>query len=118
VKGGVTVFFDASKAPALGGATQESKGRLEVIYVRNGSADDAIVEWLRAQGRTDEICVVTNDRELGGRVKALRAKTARVEAFLKAIDPERLEGAEKPRISSNEARAWAREFGIDPDAKF
>ncbi|NUN47918.1 MAG: NYN domain-containing protein [Candidatus Brocadiae bacterium] len=117
VKAGVTVFFDASKAPPLAAPPPDGRGRLEVVFVRSGTADDAIVAWLRTQGQTHEICVVTNDRELAGRVKALRAKTARVEEFLKAVDPERLEGAEKPRISANEAREWAKEFGVDPDAR-
>ncbi|KAF0244973.1 MAG: hypothetical protein FD180_2013 [Planctomycetota bacterium] len=117
LKDPVVVFFDASKAPP--GLTDEVQGRgkLEVVYVRTGTADDAIVEWVRRSGRPHEVCVVTNDRELAGRAKALRAKLAGVEHFLKQIDPERLEGVEKPRISNEEARRWAAEFGVDPDAR-
>jgi predicted RNA-binding protein with PIN domain len=113
----VVVFFDASKAPP--GLTGEApgKGKLEVVYVRQGTADDAIVEWVRKCGRPQEVCLVTNDRELAGRARSLRAKTASVNQFLKELDPERLEGIEKPKISHEEARRWAKEFGIDPDAK-
>ena len=82
-----------------------------------GSADDAIVSWLKGQQRPHEVRVVTNDRELGGRVRSLHGKVASVEEFLKTVDPEQLEGREKPRITSNEARKWAEEFGVDPDAK-
>ena len=117
LKDPVVVFFDASKAPpGLTGEVQ-GRGKLEVVYVRTGTADDAIVEWVRRSGRPNEICVVTNDRELGGRARALRAKQASVVQFLKQIDPERVEGIEKPQISNDEARRWAAEFGVDPDAK-
>ncbi|MEK7470014.1 MAG: NYN domain-containing protein [Planctomycetota bacterium] len=117
LKDSVVVFFDASKAPP--GLTDEVQGRgkMEVVYVRTGTADDAIVEWVRRSGRPNEVCVVTNDRELGGRTRALRAKQASVVQFLKQIDPERVEGIEKPKISNEEARRWAAEFGVDPDAK-
>jgi len=117
LKESVTVFFDASKAPPGLGDDVEGRGKLTVVYVRSGSADDAIVTWLRGQTRPDEIAVITNDRELAARAKTHHSKAESVEAFLKKIDPERMEGAEKPKISSSEARKWAEEFGVDPDAK-
>lgn len=117
LKDPVTVFFDAAKAPPGIANGPEGRGKLEVVYVRTGSADDAIVDWIRTTGRPEEIRVVTNDRELAGRVKALRAKVCGVEEFVRRIDPERLEGIEKPKISNEEARRWAAEFGVDPDAR-
>ena len=117
LKDPATVFFDASKAPPGLTRTPESRGKQEIIFVREGSADDAIVSWLKGQQRPHEVRVVTNDRELGARVRALHARVATVEEFLKTVDPEQLEGKEKPQITSTEARKWAEEFGVDPDAK-
>lgn len=117
LKDPVVVFFDAAKAPPGATGTPESRGKIEIRFVKEGSADDAIVAWLKSLPRPDEIRLVTNDRELAARAKALRAKPASVEAFLKELDPERLEGIEKPKISNDEALRWAKEFGIDPDAK-
>jgi predicted RNA-binding protein with PIN domain len=118
LRGMVTVFFDAAKAPPGLASDAEGRGKLEIVYVKEGPADDAIVEWLRRRPDAHDIHVVTNDRELAGRVRSLRARTASVEEFLGALDPERLEGAEKPEISGAEAREWAKQFGVDPDAKF
>ncbi|MCE9583564.1 MAG: NYN domain-containing protein [Planctomycetes bacterium] len=117
LKDPVVIFFDASKAPPGLTNDAEGRGKMEVVYVRQGSADDAIVEWLKRCGRPNEVRLVTNDRELAARARTLRAKVASVEEFLKDLDPERLDGMEKPKISNEEARRWAKEFGIDPDAK-
>ncbi|MBI2921392.1 MAG: NYN domain-containing protein [Planctomycetes bacterium] len=117
LKDPATVFFDAAKAPPGLTRSPEGRGKLAIVYVREGTADDAIVNWLKGQQRPNEVRVVTNDRELGGRVRGLHGKVASVEEFLKSVDPEQLEGKEKPRITSSEARKWAEEFGVDPDAK-
>jgi hypothetical protein len=117
VKEAVTVFFDASKAPPGSWGEVEGRGKLEVVFVRQGTADDAMVEWLKRHPEPHGVCVVTNDRELAGRARAMRAKSAGVEEFLKRLDPERLEGIEKPRITRDEARKWAETFGIDPDQR-
>lgn len=117
LKDPVVVFFDAAKAPPGLTSEAEGRGKLEVRYVKTGTADDAIVDWIRHAGRPDEIRVVTNDRELAARVKALHGKVSGVNEFVKQIDPERLEGMEKPKISDAEARRWAAEFGVDPDAR-
>ena len=78
----VAVVFDGRPFELEGG------GRVEVGFRPGGpgAGDDAIVEWVEADGDPASITVVTSDRELGRRVRDAGAEVLSAGAFLRRLD--------------------------------
>lgn len=80
----VTVVFERPVSPPI---------RSSVIEIRHAakaaanSADDEIVRLVRADGRPDEIIVVTSDVALAERVREAGAATHPAASFRNLIDP-------------------------------
>jgi len=109
------LVFDAASGSAHAGTSSRS-GALSWEYAV-GSADDAIVGWLRGDERsTTEVTVVTDDRELRGRAKQLGAKTMRLREFFaasgEAAGTDR--GAKAPPSPASGPALRAADFGL-PD---
>jgi hypothetical protein len=83
----VHLVFDASPGSTRSGVSGKD-GPVSWQYAE-GSADDAIVEWIRRPHLpADDVVVVTDDRELRGRAKQMGAKAVRVAAFFAGRDEE------------------------------
>lgn len=82
----VTVVIDGRALPRL---PEGRHGGVEVVYARRGgpdAADDRIVELVAALD--DVVEVVTSDRDLQARVRALGARVVRPGALLRALSGE------------------------------
>jgi predicted RNA-binding protein with PIN domain len=82
----VTVVIDGR--PVRGLPEGEQAG-VRVLYARRpgrNAADDRIVEVVADDGRPESLQVVTSDRELGVRVRALGASTSGATGFLRRLD--------------------------------
>ena len=77
----VAVVFDGRPFELDGG------GRVEVGFRPGGrnAADDAIVEWVGADGDAASLTVVTSDRELVRRVRDAGAEVISAGAFLRRL---------------------------------
>jgi predicted RNA-binding protein with PIN domain len=54
----------------------------------DSAADDLIVEMIASDPDPGTICVVTSDRDLRSRIKALGARTLRSGALRRKLDPQ------------------------------
>jgi predicted RNA-binding protein with PIN domain len=106
----VRLYFDASKGDG-GPNVGRGSGKVAVVFVRKGTADDAIAADLRA-ARKGETVVVTDDRELRGRAKQLGAATVGVDKFLKRPDL-----AVSPVVTKPAPTSRAKDLGADPDVR-
>ena len=82
----VTVVIDGR--PVRGLPEGEQAG-VRVFYARRSgrnAADDRIVEVVADDARPESLHVVTSDRELGVRVRALGASTSGATSFLRLLD--------------------------------
>ena len=99
--------------------------RVRAIFVRQGTADEAMISALRNQPK-GSVTLVTDDRELRGRAKQLGANTCGVGKFMERLDrrgqPKPSKGrstgskksGEKPtRVSKKEVEDWINWFGFD-----
>jgi predicted RNA-binding protein with PIN domain len=80
----VTVVFERPPSAAI------TSSRVQVAHAPRAaanSADDEIVRLVGADARPTEIWVVTSDRALTERVRALGASVCRAESFRDLIDP-------------------------------
>jgi len=132
----VRVYFDARRGAAGPSEREESPAaRVRPLYVREGAADDALAADLRAAATAAEVAVVTDDRELRGRVKSLGGRTLGVDKFLERLEvagaPARpgrrppaasdrksgaaASGPRDVRLSTKEVDAWLKTFGIEGD---
>ncbi len=88
----VTVVIDGRPARGL---PEGERAGVRVLYARRSgrnAADDRIVEVVADDGRPESLHVVTSDRELRERVRALGASTSGATSFLRRLD--RLDGDE------------------------
>ena len=79
----VTVVFDGRPTEAV-----QSESGLILLFAPGGpnAADDAIVELVRSLDRPDEVVVVTSDRNLADKVRALGAAVEGVRAFRSRLE--------------------------------
>lgn len=114
----VRVYFDARS-----GGSAERRGHVEIVFTQGGTADDRIVQDLRALGTAArDIEVVTNDRELGGRCRQLGAACTACAAFLNSLQPQRTgntarkspPGDKSARMSRRELEDLQRIFETPP----
>lgn len=90
----VTVVVDGRPVDGL---PEGRRGALRLLYApRRGrnAADDRIVELVGADAEPGSLCVVTSDRQLAARVRALGASVAGAGALLQKLDA--LAGPEEP----------------------
>jgi predicted RNA-binding protein with PIN domain len=121
-RGGDEVHFvwDAQKAPPdLFDAESHGEG-LRSHFARGGAADDRIVEMVRRARDPGRLVVVSDDREVTGRARALGARAESVSGIERRVaprepDPPEEEADEKPPPPSpGEVDAWLRYFGEEP----
>ena len=86
------VYFDARGAPPGLAAGGREEG-LRVRYARDGEADAAILEHVRAEPGG---LVVTDDRELAGKARQLGARTLGVAEFFEELGARQAPDPEKP----------------------
>jgi predicted RNA-binding protein with PIN domain len=113
----VHVVFDASHGSARRG-TSGKDGPISWSYAE-GSADDAIVEWLRRhESAPADVVVVTDDRELRGRAKQLGSKAVRVHDFFagKTSSPESPPSPASGPRGPRPPPLKASDFGLPEDA--
>jgi predicted RNA-binding protein with PIN domain len=77
----LTVVFDSSKEENLD--TRHYCGYLKIIYTRGKeTADELILEAIECSRSPTEICVITADKPLAKKARALKAETKSLEDFL------------------------------------
>ncbi len=101
----VTVVFDGP--PPQGAPARESLGTVTVVYSGARSADDVIVGLLPSGGPARQWSVVTDDRGLADRVRAVGASTRSLAEWQRR---RRLRRPNRPRVesklSSREIAEW------------
>lgn len=106
--GKVTVVWDARHGPQ--GAGRETVRNVTSIFAR--SADERILALLRGAADPAACCVVTDDREVAGRARQLRARSLSVGEVERRLSVSAA-GDEKPASprTSAEVREWLEYFG-------
>src|SRR5262245_22126773 len=79
------VYFDASRDRVTGSNVTSPSTKVTPVFVRSGTADDAMIADLRAV-RAPDVTLVTDDRELRGRARQVGANALGVDKFLERID--------------------------------
>lgn len=104
-----TVFHDGGP----GGEARSLRRRgVSVVYSGTGEADDAIIRWLK-QHPTERAAVVSDDRELGRRVRQLGGQLIPAKQFLQHAR-QRVDGpVNEAPLPPHEVDFWMREFGIN-----
>jgi hypothetical protein len=110
----VTVVFDGP--PPDGSPKVEHLGRVTVRYSGSSSADDLILRVLPDGSRASEWAVVTDDRELGNRVRDRGGRVLSLSEWhsRKPRPPHRL--AHEPKLSSHDINEWEEFFSSGGDA--
>ena len=81
----ITVVFDSSTKERILD-TRSHYDALEIIYTSSKkTADDSILDSVEFSSYPEDICVVTCDKDLARKAKALRANTLSLDAFFKLI---------------------------------
>jgi hypothetical protein len=97
----VTIFDGpAPETAGFGGET--------LFSGRGRSADEAILDFLRAESEPRGWCVVTSDRSLGDRCRHLRARVERSDVFRKRLSSAPIR--EKPE-PDEDIEYWLQQFG-------
>ncbi len=118
--GGVTVVFDARKAPPSVAPEQNYQG-VHVFYALKSEADDLIEELILDDAAPQFLTVVSDDRRLR---EAARRRHCPTQSCLDFYDetekPPRTPLIDEPKerpptLSENEVRAWLKAFGADED---
>jgi len=110
-RGRVVALFDGPEQ----GDVAARYGALEVVWSGGRSADDAIVARLR--GAASDWIVVTSDRELARRCRALGARVERAPDLLRRVgrphpdDPSPRRRDDKPEPSAEDRAHWMKVFG-------
>jgi len=109
------LFYDGGPG---GRPSRAHRQGLELHYSGAGSADDAIVAWLRAHPDRRSV-VITTDRELAARARAHGAQVAGSRALgggERGDDAPMVDDGDRGPPSPNEVDQWLREFGAEDDA--
>lgn len=77
------IFFDSKEQVFL---NEPANAFVRVIFTETGSADDAIIDWIKRHRPPAEIQVVTDDNELRERTKTLGAAYICVAELMKRLD--------------------------------
>jgi predicted RNA-binding protein with PIN domain len=104
----VSLVFDGPPPP--GSPARESLGRLTIVYSGSASADDAIVRSLPSGRPARRWVVVTNDRELAARVKAIGATVRSLEHWRHKLLAAPADKDDRDGLSAAEVSEWAAFF--------
>ena len=112
----VTLVFDAHKAPRRPGRAAPAGG-VNVVFTRDGLADDLIEELIRKASAPGRLTVVTNDHRLVQAARRRGCPVADCVAFYESLTGERPgppepapESSEKPE-HDGDVDEWLRAFG-------
>ncbi len=117
--GGVTVVFDAARAPVRTTAEQDYHG-IRVRFVLDGTADDWIEERIRHENAPQQLTVVSDDRRLRQAAERRRCGFRRCLDYIEDLKrgPSSSppsppgEAPTKPEaLSAEEMRHWLEAFG-------
>ncbi len=104
----VWVVFDGRKPPY-----DILDFQYKVVFSNEGSADDLIIEKVKKAKNKKQVLIVTDDRELGYKVKLLGARVCRVDKFIsKKEKPQRKESekeinySDRRQITEEMRRVW------------
>jgi predicted RNA-binding protein with PIN domain len=120
----VTVVFDGP-APRLAAVQLLEQAGVAVRFSSGRTADDVLVEVLEGARAPGEYLVVTSDHAIQHAARYRRATAVDADKFLRAMlePPQESESSGKPAspekpddLTPDEADAWLRQFGEDPDA--
>jgi len=100
----VILFYDGGPG---GVADARRRGGVRIDYSGPGEADDRILAWLRAN--TGRHVVVSDDRALTARARALGATIALTRGFLAHAAV--ADSAQKPEATPDEVAFWMKVFG-------
>ncbi|MBI4563614.1 MAG: NYN domain-containing protein [Planctomycetes bacterium] len=117
------IYFDPRKIRPFTTLTgHQRRPPVEVIYLGDVSADQAILERVRASGDRTEYRVITSDREVSAAAAKRRFQTTEAAEFLaemdRAVKPS--SSASRPKtegISEDEVDFWMKEFGLGGEPK-
>ena len=117
--GGVSVVFDARKAPSSVAPEQLYQG-VHVYYTLDQEADDLIEQLIHDDSAPQSLTVVSDDRRLKEAARRRHCPTQTCLDFYDLTEkpPPQTEGEpeERPRtMSEQDVRAWMRAFGADAD---
>lgn len=103
--------------PTSGMKRNERRGTLEIRNVPQGrTADEEILEALRATDDRTEFTVVSNDREIVRTAQKRRCAVLPCEEFARMISKRPGTPEKGGPVSPGEVDYWMREFGLDdPD---
>lgn len=84
VKWDITLVFDSQFQKGEG--TKNKHSSIDVIYTDEGqTADDFLLTWIEGKESPKEVTLVTSDKRLGCRARALLAKTEDVLPFFSSL---------------------------------
>jgi predicted RNA-binding protein with PIN domain len=111
----ITIVFDGRKG--IVSSVKKRYSPLNIIYAKHRTADEQIVQMVKKELRPQQTIVVTDDRELREKVRALGAQIMSVREFFKSLKKKSPAQEEKPRPESAEGKAitetMKKEWGID-----
>jgi uncharacterized protein len=123
---GVTVVFDASRAPA-GAPTEQDYRGIRVRFAVEGTADDWIEDLLRREALPQQLTIVSDDHRLRVAAERRRCRFQRCLDYIEELLhrsslpplPPPVEVPGKPEtLSPEEARHWLEAFGeADEDGR-
>lgn len=119
----VHVVFDGPK-PAGGFAEQIASASVSVSFSGPQSADDVLIDLLRAHSAPRTLVVVSTDRVIRRAAQRRRAiatesavfwRDVRAELSRKEVAPDETRRKKQEGLSADEAAAWLDEFDIELD---
>lgn len=119
VEGRVTVVFDGP--PRRGESAQQAEpSRVTVLYGADRTADDVVIDHLRADSAPRRLTVVSSDRQIRREARKRRCRIVRAEPFarwLLAPAPEPSQPDEPPAklhglADEDDAARWLEQFDL------
>ncbi len=111
----VTVVFDGP--PPDGSPKVEHLARVTVRYSGSSSADDVILRVLPDGSRASEWVVVTDDRELGSRVRDCGGRVLSLSEWHNRRPRPPRRPTHEPKLSSHDVAKWEAFFSSSGDAE-
>lgn len=108
----VLCFFDGGPGGRSGPRWRQ--GRTGHDSGAGCEADDQLIRWLQDH-QEESCCVVTRDRHLGERARALGARLVDNDAFLEWLAPEQPPVHEDHSAAEGDVDFWLTTFGVDGD---
>ena len=125
----VTIVCDGAPKPHFPARVPLPGVKIRVIYAGKGAAaDPLLMDEIAAASAPRRLFVVSNDREIQRAAKRRQAVAMSCEQFIHQLLGALAQGdatqappipTARPRLQedSDEIKRWAKEFGVDPNAK-